>query len=240
MQSQASVATSGALGAHKVGRLAMLELNPHAYAMLHSTAPINGNYQGDYSTSYADVHCVKPQQHLDFEGEDPEAHGHGRWRWPSPRVVTGGTVGLASNLTSMKVAGATVIATPGAAPVVLGKYNALPHAAPLGGRRRTVGGAVLQGGRTKGRTNLQRANQFESRVRRTDMEDQTQADSPTQRLATPRQRPMAEISVPKNGKDYPTGRFSPRSRYHPSKELLPMQPHETILREFEDVKGRWR
>lgn len=238
-----------------------------SHPLFKSSAPIHGNYQSDFATTYVDQHCLKPQQHLEHQGRRAEDHGFACWRWPSARdAVRDKSIGLASNLTSMRVAGAALIVAEGATPRVLGKLHALPPGPGNGGRRRAVGGQPI-----RGRTCLRTYKASEQWVEKKADDSVSLLEHPavsvsfaqddtsraTSKCGVEAQddtsRATSKCGVEKENVStalHPVGQsdlsarrlLSPRGKHHPSPDMVPLPPRDMILREEEPETGhhRWR
>lgn len=165
-----------------------------------STLPLHGHYRPGFVTTYADRHLLAPQHHVEALGGSVKDHGHGRGNWPNHQGK-GVTLEIASGSELMRSAGSAVIAasTEGKSRDVIGRVHCLPTAAPLSAVRPRAMGGSSVGAVRK---------------------------HPACRSSP---RPAASDPAPRNTREYPSGRFTPRSRHFPKE--VPLLPSGMILRE---------
>lgn len=193
----------------------------------HSSAPVEGHYNRDFATSY--THVFSPARK---EGASPRG-SKSDWqqcppkqRWPS-LIGTGELSCLTPSVRTTCAAFVGIQESPAARQAILGKVVAIPERPPPHhGIPRALGGELLnrsQDGAKRGMSCTVRSE-----------------DGATWREE---RQSWRSLSAPKReGKDYPTGLHTPRSRHTPScvqgRYMLSGPDAHMILRSGVELQGK--
>jgi len=177
-----------------------------------SSIPVQGHYPRDYVTTYHQHHLIEPQISVETSGGEARDHGHLRGVWPLPRATQEiKSIAAASSTVPIRTAGAAVVASTTPRKLVLGKLCTVPPQPPDSARSRTLGGSLYGNGGIL--------------------------------TFPPLKDEVVEMSnfmvTPQSAKQYSSGRFSPRCRHRPCRDMRPVEPKDMIVRDPVDGSKKW-